>query len=82
MRLEDFHIGVSPLTNKIYLGTVSKRDRGVWQNKVDCTGKFIGALMEWAPPGLVRMVNDNQGNRYEIEIRKIAPEACPTTNPP
>jgi len=28
MKLEDLHIGVSPLTDTIYLGTVSKRDRG------------------------------------------------------
>ena len=74
MKLEDLHIGVSPLTDTVYMGTVSKRDRGAWASKVDCTSKFIGALMDWAPPGTVRMVNDNHGNRYEIEVRKLPPE--------
>ena len=74
MKLEDLHIGVSPLTDTVYMGTVSKRDRGAWASKVDCTSKFIGALMDWTPPGTVRMVNDNHGNRYEIEVRKLPPE--------
>jgi hypothetical protein len=74
MRLEDLHIGVSPLTDTIYMGTVSKRDRGAWASKVDCTSKFIGALMDWIPHGTVRTISDNQGNRYEIEVRKLQTE--------
>lgn len=72
MKLDDIHIGVSPITNRIYLGTVSKRDRGTWSSKVDCTSKFIGALMEWAPPGTVQTANDNCGGAYEIEVRKVS----------
>lgn len=71
MNLENLHIGVSPLTDTIYMGTVSKRDRGLWASKVDCTSKFIGALMDWAPPGTIRVVNDTNGNRYEIDVRKV-----------
>ncbi len=74
MKLEDLHIGVSPLTDRIYMGTVSKRDRSAWASKVDCTSKFIAAVMDWTPPGTVRLVSDNKGNRYEIEVRKIEPE--------
>ena len=44
MKLEDLHIGVSPLTGTIYMGTVRKRDSGGWASKVDCTSKFIAAL--------------------------------------
>jgi hypothetical protein len=72
MNLDDIHIGVSPLTDTIYIGTVSKRERGVWASKVECTGKFLGALMEWNPPGTIRTITDNHGNQYEIEVRKIA----------
>jgi hypothetical protein len=75
MKLDELHIGASPLTDRIYLGTVSKRDRGSWASKVDCTSKFIGALMDWAPPATVRMVTDNHGNRYEIEVRKLPADA-------
>jgi len=74
MKLEDIHIGVSPLTDTIYIGTVSKRERGVWASKVECTRKFLGALMEWNPPGTIRTINDNKGNQYEIEVRKIVKE--------
>ncbi len=71
MKLDDIHIGVSPLTDTIYLGTVSKRDRGAWSSKVDCTSTFIGALMDWVPPGTVRLVSNNRGDQYEIEVRKV-----------
>lgn len=75
MKLEDLHIGASPLTDRLYLGTVSKRDRATWSTKVDVTSKFIGALMDWTPPGTIRMVTDNHGNQYEIEVRKMPLEA-------
>ena len=72
MKLEEIKIGASPLTDRIYLGTVSKRSPGVWSSKVDCTSQFIGALMDWTPHGTIRVVNDNHGNTYEIEVRKVA----------
>jgi hypothetical protein len=31
---------------------------------------FLDALMEWSPPGTVRVFGDSQGNRFEIEVRK------------
>jgi hypothetical protein len=31
---------------------------------------FLAALMEWSPPGTVRVFGDSQGNRFEIEVRK------------
>lgn len=74
MKLEAIHIGASPLTDRIYLGTVSKRSPGVWSSKVDCTSQFIGALMDWTPHGTVRVVTDNHGNTYEIEVRKLPKE--------
>ena len=74
MKLEDLHIGVSPLTDTIYLGAVSKRAPDTWTSKVDRTNEFIGVLMAWTPPGSVRLVNDNHGNRYEIEVRKLPNE--------
>ena len=72
MNLNDIHIGVSPLTDTIYIGTVSKRDRQTWTSKVDCTSMFIGALMDWTPPGTIRVVRDSHGNQYEIEVRALA----------
>ena len=74
MKLDDIKIAPSPLTDRMYLGTVSKKDSGLWSSKVDCTSLFLGALMSWTPPGSIRMVNDNHGNQYEIEVRKIPAE--------
>lgn len=71
MKLENLHIGVSPLTDRVYIGTVNKRSPDTWATKADCTSRFIGALMEWNPPGTIRMINDNRGNQYEIEVRQI-----------
>lgn len=70
-KLEDVRIGASPLTDRIYVGTISKKDPTLWNSKVDCTGNFIGTLMQWAPVGTIRMVKDNLGNNYEIEIKKV-----------
>lgn len=74
MKLESIHIGASPLTDRIYVGTVSKRDPQAWASKVDATSIFIGALMDWTPPGTVRVVKDNHGNTFEIEVRKVKGE--------
>ena len=71
MKLDDLHIRVSPLTDRVYVGTVSKRSPGVWASKSDCTSRFLSALMEWNPPGTVRVFSDSQGNRFEIEVRKL-----------
>lgn len=71
MKLDDLRIGVSPLTDRVYVGTVNKRSPGVWASKSDCTSRLLGALMEWTPPGNVREFADSHGNRYEIEIRKL-----------
>lgn len=70
-RLEDIHIASSPLTDRVYIGTRSKKSPGVWSQKHDCTSVFIGALMGWCEPGTVRIVTDNHGGRYEIEVRKV-----------
>lgn len=73
-KLEDIHIASSPLTERVYVGTLSKREPGVWAQKHDCTGQFLGALMGWCPPGTIRIITDNHGGKYEVEVRKVAPK--------
>ena len=74
MKINDVHIGASPLSGNIYVGTANARNRALWNSKVDRTSEFIGAVMEWCPPGSVRLVNDNTGASYEIEVRLLAKE--------
>ena len=75
--LKDIHIAASPLTDRIYIGTVSKRDRQCWAEKHDATSTFIAALMDWTPPGTVRLVSDSNGGQYEIEVRKLPAKETP-----
>lgn len=71
MKLQDLHLSSSPLTDRIYLGTVSKRDPGAWSSKIDCTATFLSALMHWAPPGTIRVIADNNGNEFHLQITKV-----------
>jgi hypothetical protein len=74
MKLEDLQLRVSPLTDRIYLGTLSKKSPGVWGTKVDFMSKFLGCLMEWIPLGTTREFSDDKGNRYEVTVTKLPPE--------
>lgn len=76
-KLEDIEIGVSPLTDRVYLGTVSKKDRGLWLQKTDCVSTFCAALFAWVPPGTVRVIDGSDGQRFEIEVRKVNKEVQP-----
>jgi len=71
MKLDDISIAPSPLTERIYIGTISKRDHSVWNQKRDFTSNFLRALMEWTPPGSIRPFQDNAGNMYELQIKKV-----------
>lgn len=71
MKLDELRLGVGPLTDQIYIGSIDKKNPHLWSKKADITSGFIGALMEWCPVGTIRMVNDNHGNEYEIEIRCV-----------
>lgn len=45
MKVDDIHIGVSPITNRIYAGKVSKNGQ-TWELKKDVTNLVISAVME------------------------------------
>lgn len=68
--LDQIRIGVSPLTDRIYLGTVSKKDRNLWTGKVDATSQFIGNLLAWVEPGATRLVTSSDGSEYEISVKR------------
>lgn len=72
-RLEDIRIGVSPLSDRIYIGTVSKKDPSLWLTKLDATSQFIGNLLTWTEPGTIRTVTSTDGSEYEIEVRRTKP---------
>lgn len=71
--LEQVRIGVSPLTDRIYIGTVSKKDPTLWLSKVDATSQFIANLLTWTEPGTVRTVVGNDGSEFEITVKRTKP---------
>lgn len=68
MTLEDIELGVSPLTNTIYMGKTSKKNPEVWNLKRDCTASFLSALMTWCPPGDKRVITRGDGQMFTIRI--------------
>lgn len=70
-KLEDIRIGVSPLTKTVYVGTVSKKHPGLWQQKREATSDFCAALLEWAPIGYVQKIRGSDGSMFEVEVRDI-----------
>lgn len=71
MRLEDIKLGVSPLTDRVYLGTVSKKDPGLWLQKRDAVSDVCRVLLEWVTPGHKRTFFDNAGNEFELTLIQI-----------
>lgn len=71
MNLNDIKLGVSPITERVYLGTVSKRDPGLWLHKRDAVSDVCRVILEWVPPGTIRSIQAGDGSMYEIETRLI-----------
>lgn len=71
MKLEQLKISPSPLTDRIYVGTVSAKDPGTWSSKMDFTREFLAALMLWCPVGTYREIKDNQGNLYRLRVERV-----------
>jgi hypothetical protein len=76
VKLDDVKLGVSPLTDTMYMGTVSKKDPCLWLQKREATSDFCGALLSWIPPGSTRTIRSSNGAWYEIEVRQTKPETA------
>ncbi|MEM1055151.1 MAG: hypothetical protein AAGI52_06465 [Bacteroidota bacterium] len=85
-RLDDITIGVSPITERVYIGTLrplgTSRDDGVeireWKQKRDITSVFCGALLEWCPPDYERQIEGSGGSIYRIRVEQICPRCGDT----
>ena len=66
------HVAVSPLTNRIYAGTVLK-DGCTWgANKTDVTGAACGAVAEHVlAAGAPVVVSCNGTPKFEITVRQL-----------
>ena len=67
VELEKLHMGHSPLTDKVFVGTVIKE--GVWRNKTDLTNDFITCVISrWE--GQKEVISSGK-NKWEITVKKI-----------
>lgn len=75
-RLEKITLGVSPITERVYLGTI-KSDNGEyaeWGEKRDATHDFCRALLEWCPDGYEREITSSDGTAYRVTVEQIETE--------
>ena len=69
--MKPLHVGTSPLTGRIYAGTVAK-DRATWASKQDVTGPACGAVIEHVlHSGKSVDVSVNGVPTYRITVEKI-----------
>jgi hypothetical protein len=74
-KMKTLHVAISPLTNRIYAGTVLK-DGCTWgAGKQDVTGAACGAVAEHVlENGAPVIVTCNGQPKYEIRVINIAKE--------
>ena len=67
------HVATSPLTNRVYAGSVLKDGRTWGANKQDVTGEACGAVCEHvlANTGCV-IVTSNGKPKFEITVKDIS----------
>lgn len=71
--MSQLHVGTSPLTNRIYAGTVLK-DGCTWSetNKTDVTGPACGAVAEHVLANKRPVIVTCNGTpKYEITVREL-----------
>lgn len=69
--LENIEIGFSPLTQRIYIGRVSKKNKNMWAGvKKDITNNFLQVLLYKFPIG-EHEISINGKPKYKINIEEI-----------
>lgn len=70
--LKNLHVGNSPLTNRIYVGTVLKDGWSWGANKQDVTGVACAAVSQHVlAKGQPVIVTENGKPKYEITVREL-----------
>ena len=70
--MKNLHVGTSPLTNRIYAGTVLKDGKTWGANKSDVTGAACGAVIEHVLGNKGSVIVNLDGKPcYEISVKKL-----------
>jgi hypothetical protein len=69
MKIEDIQIGISPITNTIYAGTITK-DSKEWKQKKDITGQFIAVMLAKFPEGEHTITKEGKPV-FNLTVKKV-----------
>ena len=65
-------LGFSALTERIYLGRVSKRNHSQWRGeKLDITSNFIQVMLQKFKPGYETTVDVDGKPKYTVTVKEI-----------
>jgi hypothetical protein len=82
-KLENIHLGFSPLTERVYMGTQMK-DGKTWKDKIDVTQEFLAMLFHWCPPGyqitMSRNIEGKEEKYYRVSVMEITKEEFDKNN--
>jgi len=67
-KLYDLHLGHSPLTDRVYIGTLKKDN--LWDEKHDVTNEFITCVLARFG-GFVETFTREDGKKFEVTAREI-----------
>lgn len=69
---QKLHLGMSPMTGKIYLG---KQNNGLWVGqKRDVTSEFFDVVLQKFQPGNIQNISENGENKYKLLVVDIDTE--------
>lgn len=68
--LEDIEIGISPLTDEVFVGILDKKNPNLWKHKKSVTNGFLTCVISrWN--GYKQTITSSDGQKYEISIKKM-----------
>lgn len=73
VELDELVLGVSPLTEKVYVGVLDKRSKPgkeMWLHKREFDGQVLKAIVEKIGVGFVLTVKVSDGSQVEIAVRE------------
>lgn len=73
VELDELVLGVSPLTEKVYVGVLDKRSKPgkeMWLHKREFDGQVLKAIVEKIGVGYVLTVKVSDGSQVEISVRE------------
>ncbi len=70
MSLENITIGLSPLTDHVYIGYMAKNGR-MWNKKKDITDAFVNIVIQrWEGCSQIVTTQDT-GDKFKISVQKL-----------